>query len=168
MSEIIRTERLVLRAVQLSDAQAMVAAVGDIEVSRWLTHVPHPYGADDAETFITKARTDFPNYAAIQFNGEFAGMISANEGLGYWIGKPFWGQGLVIEAAQAMISHQFEVSEASQLRSGYILGNNRSRRILEILGFANDRIEKATPYSTGVEVDVQKMTLTRARYEATV
>lgn len=166
MTDVINTERLKLRPVRMDDAMAMTVAVGDIDVSRWLTRVPHPYSQDDATSFIGTAQNKFPTYAAIERDDQFIGMISAGNELGYWLSQRFWGQGLVLEAAVAMVAQHFSDPSHTKLASGYILGNNRSRKILEILGFANDRVEKATPLSTGVETDVQKLTLTRARWEA--
>jgi len=166
MTQVITTERLILRPVCLDDAAAMAAAVGDIDVAKWLTRVPHPYGLNDAQDFIGRIKDDFPSYAAIELDGKFAGMISASSELGYWLSKPFWGQGYVLEAAQAMVTQHFSDPSNMQLGSGYILGNNRSRKILEILGFANLKVEKCVPLSTGVETDVQKLMLTRARWEA--
>jgi RimJ/RimL family protein N-acetyltransferase len=166
MTDVIKTERLILRPVRMDDAPAMVAAVDDIEVSQWLTHVPHPYSMHDAEEFIGSVLGDFPSHAAIEYNGKFAGMISAQSELGYWLDKPHWGRGLVLEAAEALVARHFEDPSNMQIASGYILGNNRSRKILEILGFANTRVEKTTPLSTGVETNLQKLTLSRARWEA--
>ena len=166
MTDIIKTERLVLRSVRAEDAQAIAAGVGDLEVSRWLTHPPHPYTLDDAQEFIAKNKDTFPELAVIEMDGEFAGLVSRQDEIGYWLAKEFWGKGVALEAARAMVDDLFSKTKAQEIGSGYLRGNNRSRKILEILGFSNVCVEKVTPCSTGVETVVQKMALSRARWEA--
>ncbi len=166
MSQIIKTERLILRPIRMADAPAVVDGVSDIETSRWLTHVPHPYGLADARDFISANETTFPKVVAIEIDGALVGVSGIGKELGYWLNKSVWGKGIALEAAEALLAHYFATTDADAVRSGYVLGNNRSRKILEILGFSNVEIKRATPLSTGVEIDVQKMSLSRARWEA--
>lgn len=55
--------------------------------------------------------------------------------LGYWLGKPFWGQGLIPEAAREMLRHAFEDIGMSKVWCGYYEGNTRSKRVQEKVGF---------------------------------
>ncbi len=55
--------------------------------------------------------------------------------LGYWIGKPFWGNGYVPEAAREMIRHAFEDLQMSVIWCGYFDGNTKSKRVQEKCGF---------------------------------
>ena len=55
--------------------------------------------------------------------------------LGYWIGKPFWGQGLIPEAAEELLRHAFEELGMRAVWCGYYEGNVKSRRVQEKLGF---------------------------------
>ncbi len=55
--------------------------------------------------------------------------------LGYWLGVPFWGRGLMPEAAREMLRHAFEDLRLARLWCGYYDGNDRSRRVQEKLGF---------------------------------
>lgn len=55
--------------------------------------------------------------------------------LGYWIGKPFWGQGLIPEAAHEMLCHAFEDIGMKKVWCGYYDGNVKSKRVQEKLGF---------------------------------
>ena len=55
--------------------------------------------------------------------------------LGYWIGKPFWGQGLIPEASREMLRHAFLDLGMSRVWCGYYEGNVKSRRVQEKLGF---------------------------------
>ena len=55
--------------------------------------------------------------------------------LGYWIGVPYWGQGLVPEASKEMLRHAFEDLNCVRVWCGYYDGNEKSRRVQEKLGF---------------------------------
>ena len=55
--------------------------------------------------------------------------------LGYWIGKPFWGQGLIPEASRELLRHAFEDLNMNRIWCGYYDGNEKSRRVQQKLGF---------------------------------
>lgn len=55
--------------------------------------------------------------------------------LGYWIGREFWGQGLIPEAAAELIRHGFEELGMRRIWCGYYEGNSKSRRVQDKLGF---------------------------------
>ena len=55
--------------------------------------------------------------------------------LGYWIGKPFWGQGIIPEAAKEMLRHGFEDLGMTRIWVGYYEGNTKSKRVQEKCGF---------------------------------
>ena len=55
--------------------------------------------------------------------------------LGYWIGKPFWGQGLMSEAVKELLRHAFEECAMTKVWCGYYDGNIRSKRVQEKCGF---------------------------------
>ena len=55
--------------------------------------------------------------------------------LGYWLGVPYWGRGIVPEAAREMIRHAFEDLGLMRVWCGYYEGNEKSRRVQEKLGF---------------------------------
>lgn len=59
--------------------------------------------------------------------------------LGYWLGRPFWGKGLMTEAVKEMIRHAFEDCGMRAVWCGYYEGNERSRRVQEKCGFIYER-----------------------------
>ena len=61
--------------------------------------------------------------------------------LGYWIGKPYWGRGLIPEAARALIDHALDDLGCEQLWSAFYKGNAKSARVQEKLGFAPHHVE---------------------------
>ena len=55
--------------------------------------------------------------------------------IGYWIGKPYWGQGLIPEATNELIRHCFEELNIHLIWCGYYEGNEKSKRVQEKCGF---------------------------------
>ena len=55
--------------------------------------------------------------------------------MGYWLGKPFWGQGIMPEAVKEMLRHAFEDCRMQKVWLGYYEGNTKSKRVQEKCGF---------------------------------
>ncbi len=55
--------------------------------------------------------------------------------LGYWLGKPYWGQGIMTEAVKEMLRHAFEDCGMQKVWAGYYEGNDKSKRVQEKCGF---------------------------------
>lgn len=62
--------------------------------------------------------------------------------IGYWIGVPFWGQGLIPEAVRRLQEHVFEDLGYSAMWCGYYDGNEKSKRCQEKCGFVYHHTEK--------------------------
>ena len=163
--EIIRTVRLSLRRLARADAPEVARLIADTDITRWLTSVPWPYALEDAITFTEKVEADATDHFAICRDDAFLGVISTQDQLGYWLAKHAWGQGYMTEAAGAVIARHFR-SDAVSLRSGYVLGNVPSSRILTKLGFRNSEIIEAYVPTLGRAASVQKMVLSRLDWEA--
>ena len=55
--------------------------------------------------------------------------------VGYWIGKPYWGQGLIPEAVNALLQRCFNELALDAVWCGYYDGNIKSKRVCEKCGF---------------------------------
>ena len=55
--------------------------------------------------------------------------------VGYWLGKPFWGQGLMSEAARGLIALSWRTTRFRTIHAAAMPGNFASRRVLEKCGF---------------------------------
>lgn len=131
--EELNTARLALRPVLASDEAAVVAHMNDLNVSGWLARVPHPYTAADFHQFATQIAYPGETYVIEDANG-FAGVLGAGAELGYWLSPRAHGQGYATEAAQAVLAAQFS-QDVRTVISGYFVGNTRSARVLQKLGF---------------------------------
>ena len=109
------TKRLQLRSLVLSDAAQVEALAGDYEIAKTTLNIPHPYPEGGAITWITSILED-PNEGktrrtfAITLDNMLIGTISLliaevhnRAELAYWLGKEYWSQGYMTEAAQLMI-----------------------------------------------------------------
>lgn len=159
----IRTDRLVLRPPETTDADRIATLVGDWDVARWLTHVPHPYDLSDARTFI--AGPGQKGVYMIVAEDGLVGCVSHRAELGYWLGRAFWGRGYASEAARALVARHFERCD-DNVASGYHLGNARSAAVLSKLGFEDAHVDPAVPTARGDTVAIQRVRLTRAAWRS--
>ena len=83
---------------------------------------------------------------------------------GYWLGKPFWGQGYATEAAGRLVAHAFEDLGADCLSACWYCDNPASGRVLEKLGFRPSGQEKRACLARGCWALGNLVTLDRATY----
>ena len=133
-----------LRPVALTDASRIAELIGDWEVVRWLSGPPYPYATEDAEEFLGTVTASDPSgpehTAAIEIDGQLAGVVgidrrSRGYNIGYWLGRPYWGRGVMSRAAAALTRDFFANSTENHLMSGYFSGNMASWAIQQKLGF---------------------------------
>ncbi len=63
------------------------------------------------------------------------GIPDTEAEVGYWIGVPYWGQGLIPEAVQEILRYAFEKLHLEKVWCGYFDGNIKSKRVQEKCGF---------------------------------
>ena len=143
----IETERLLLRPWQESDAEELYVYASDPAVgppAGWPPHTSVENSREIIKGVLSKQKT----YAVCLKNGKPVGSIGLHLNgstdmtdrddeceLGYWIGKPFWGQGFIPEAARELLRYAFEQLGMRAVWCGYYDGNDKSRRVQEKLGF---------------------------------
>ena len=144
----LKTERLILRRFEESDAEnvfeyAKDPAVGPIagwpphkSVGESLDVIRNVFSA--AECYAVCLKEDGKAIGAIELklNGH-TDMTDRDDEceLGYWLGRPFWGQGIMPEAAREMLRHAFEDLGMQNVWCGYYDGNTKSKRVQEKCGF---------------------------------
>ena len=86
--------------------------------------------------------------------------------IGYWIAEPYWGQGLIPEATQALIAHGFDELGLAVLWCGYFDGNEKSCRAQEKCGFRHHRTEREREWPLIQATKTQHITrLTREEWQ---
>ena len=141
------TPRLILKGIQLADARNYEKHFVDYEVIRHLSSlVPWPYPLGGIEAFLRDVVLPVQGVSRWLWGiflkenpGEVIGCVDLwregrPENRGFWLGREFWGQGLMTEAVQPTVSCAFEVLEFERLVFSNALGNLKSRRIKEKTG----------------------------------
>jgi RimJ/RimL family protein N-acetyltransferase len=141
----IRTDRLILRAPAPGDVPAITSLAGDPAIARMTTRMPHPYAEADARQFLALvARQDGARERTFVIEQEHGGLIGAigfhrpPSGpleLGYWIGRPFWGQGYATEAVTGALHWASVDWGRKAIASGHFADNGPSANVLIKSGF---------------------------------
>lgn len=142
------TERLILRRWEDSDAESLFEYAKDPDVGPIAGWPPHQSIGESRdviknvlngrEAYAVCLKTDGKAIGAIELklNGH-TDMTERDDEceLGYWLGKPFWGRGIIPEAAREMLRHAFEDIGMTKVWCGYYDGNIKSKRVQEKCGF---------------------------------
>jgi RimJ/RimL family protein N-acetyltransferase len=140
----IGTRRLRLRGLRMSDAQRVARFCGDPGVGRNLAMTPLPYLDVAAEGWIMTLAARRPLGRDFVFGVELPGEgligcigahLRGEEGheVGYWFGRPYWGQGFATEALRGFLA---EARTLGRLNAGHFVDNPASGRVLAKNGFA--------------------------------
>lgn len=141
------TDRLILRPWQEADAEDLYTYASDPEVgppAGWPVHTSVENSREIIQNVLSKPET----YAVCLKDGKPIGSVGLHLNgstdmtnrddeceLGYWIGKPFWGQGLIPEASRELLRYAFEELGMRAVWCGYYEGNEKSRKVQTKLGF---------------------------------
>ncbi len=166
------TERLLLRAPQPADAQALVALLNDRRIAENTLRIPHPYTIADARAFINSANAGDGEIVFL-ITRKSVGVIGAcgiarltfaGPELGYWIGVPFWGLGYATEAARALIEYVFDELGHEFLLAGARVSNAASRRVLEKCAFKWSGVALGRIRALSVSVPIDRYCLERSHW----
>lgn len=144
MTLTLQTPRLTLRMPVASDAERIAYLLNNFAVAGNLARVPYPYFLADAKAWLRTRRDDLPpaeiNFAIDLGDHGMIGMVGYHKQhgrpvLGYYLGQPYWGRGLMTEAAQAAIDWFFGVTQEPQIISGVFSFNKASLKVQYKLGF---------------------------------
>lgn len=143
------TERLLLRPYQKEDAPAVNKLISDKELSRTTLHIPYPNPGGLAEHWISSATEKMKRGSSFSFaiilkdTTELIGCVTLNIALNhkrgelaYWIGKPFWDNGYVTEAATRIIKYGFDDLKLNRIWAGVMTKNYPSIEVMKKLGFS--------------------------------
>ena len=144
LEPVITTQRLRLRKPRRSDAAQLAIHANDFDVARMTTGMPYPYGVEHAEGFLEKAsEADPAREAVFVVDHEAHGPVGVlgfdvKDGdieLGYWFGRPHWGQGYATEAAKGALIWAHQAWGRRFMRAGHFADNPASGQVLCNAGF---------------------------------
>lgn len=153
-----------LRPPRPGDAASLARHANDREI--WLNlrdRFPHPYAVSDAEAYIARVGAQDPVTAfAIEVDGEAAGGITLMPGhdiervsaeVGYWLGRAFWGRGIVTDALRATTDHAFAHLGLHRVFAVPFVRNAASRRVLEKAGYVREGTMRRSAIKDGELLD---------------
>lgn len=106
---------------------------------------PYPYTEKDARAWIRQATGQTPETSfAIALPEEAIGGVGIHlqedvfrrtAEIGYWLGEPFWGRGIVTRAVKTFGEYAFMNFDLARLQAGVFAWNPASARVLEKAGY---------------------------------
>lgn len=171
----LETQRLILRQPTLNDAPAIQTYVSDWEVAKTTLNVPHPYPADGAREWLRQQfespQPDHYHFVICLKDARLIGSINVvitprhrRAEIGYWIGRPFWGQGYASEAARQIVEFCFEELDLNRVHANYFAENPASRRVMEKAGMTFEGMLKQHFFRWSKYIDVGICGITREEW----
>lgn len=177
----LETERLILRPWKEDDAESLYKYAKNPEVgpiAGWPVHT----SVENSREIIKSVLAADETYAVCLREDNVAigsiGLITPAQShtkaaddeieIGYWIGVPYWGQGLIPEAVRALQKHAFLDLGCSAIWCGYYDGNEKSKRCQEKCGFKYHHTEENKPCALMGDVRTEHFTyLTKEQWSDT-
>jgi RimJ/RimL family protein N-acetyltransferase len=141
------TERLVLRPFTVDDAPAVEALVSQRDIAATTLTIPHPYPAGGSVAWIEKHADEFERGVGVVFavalreDGRLVGAIGLDLAMehlraeiGYWVGKPYWGNGYATEAARGLLRYAFGDLGLRKVVAHYMTRNPASGAVMKKIG----------------------------------
>lgn len=164
---VIETPRLILRKMAKSDSREMFAYASNPEVTRYLLWEPHisesytykyltylqsAYRTGKFYDWAVTCRSDGMMIGTCGFT-DFNFAANSAE-VGYVINPDFWNKGIAPEALGAVLDFGFHSLGIHRIEARYIIGNDRSRRVMEKVGMKFEGILRDAVCRRGVYASV--------------
>ena len=179
-TQVIETERLILRRFRVEDAQAMYDRwASDPEVTRFLTWPPHA-DADVTRRVIESwmaeyDKTDYYQWAITvkALDDLPIGSISVvshdddvrKAEVGYCIGRAWWRQGIASKALEAVIAFLFGEVGMERVESRHDVNNPNSGRVMEKCGMRKEGVRRQSDWNNQGIVDCCMHAILRDEWE---
>lgn len=175
MNAVLKTAGFLLRPAQAGDAEPIARYLNNFAVAGNLARVPFPYHLSDAKAWLRTRVPTLPveetNFT-IELPGEgLAGHVGFHLGkegpiIGYWLGEPFWGRGIMSAAVAASLDWFFAATAHETIYSGVFHFNQASLRIQHKLGFTETGRSRLLCLARNAEVEHIDTKLTRSVWKA--
>jgi [ribosomal protein S5]-alanine N-acetyltransferase len=146
-------ETIRLTGFQPDDRAALVEHLSDWELYRRTLRIPYPYTPDDADRWLGNlqrmaAENGHDHHWAIRdSSGQLLGGVGLEGApgtrahraeIGYWLGRAFWGQGIMSAVVGAVCRHAFEALSLAKITAHVLPANEASARVLVKNGFEQE------------------------------
>ena len=151
-----KTERLILRPWTEEDAASLYKYAQNPNIGPIAGWPPHTsiensrevirdiLSAPETYAVVLKETNEPIGSVGIMFGDgvHTADMQEGDAEIGYWIGMPYWGQGLIPEAVGCLLLRCFNELNIKRVWCGYYDGNIKSRRVMDKCGFRFHHTER--------------------------
>ena len=162
----IRLKSSVLRFPKEADLDSIVGNGNNPKIARFLRdRFPHPYTMESGRWLIDEANDVEENLVlVIEVEGVAAGVIGFHGNdqndvnrysseIGYWLGEPYWGRGIMTEAVDALTTYGFDALGLKRIYASVYAPNTGSMRVLEKAGYELEGIMRASVFKNGKILD---------------
>ena len=171
----LKTERLILRRLELGDLEDVFEYASDPAVPEFLLWRPHEsIGYTRAYLrFISKLYKKGKMYDwGITLDGKIIGTVgfssislSNNSAeIGYVLNRKFWGQGIACEAVLAVLDFGFKRMDFNRIEALIFPENQRSKRVLLKCGFQCEGIRRSAMLVKGEYRDVEVFSILKKEF----
>lgn len=158
------TKRLLLRPGWVEDAPFVAEAIAHERIACMLARMPWPYRLEHAREWLATPRDEqYPTFLItdrVDIPGRIIGAVGFHESeqadvpeLGFWLVPDRWGDGVMVEAANAALEAGRASLGYDRVVAGHFVDNPRSARVLEKLGFRKTGIAPRDCRARGRRVD---------------
>ncbi len=175
----LETDRLVLRRLEMNDAQDIFDYGRDPEVARHVLWEPYESVSECRgyiRTMQRRYRLGDPASWGVELkaSGRVVGTIGymwyqeehGSAEVGYSLAREQWGRGLMTEALKAVIAHSFETLHLNRLEAQHELTNPASGRVMQKCGMTYEGTLRQRLRNKGRYVDVALYAILRSDYLA--
>jgi len=174
---VIEGKNLILRKIRPYDAKDMYEYSKDPEVSEYLLWRPHE-NLRYTSSYISYLQKQYRNAAFFDFAIELkenskmvgtCGFTKINERdnsveIGYVLSKKYWGRGIACEAVMLIMRYAFINLGINRVEAKYMLGNGRSRRLMERCGMSFEGVARGSVLHNGRYIDIGICSILRDEY----
>jgi RimJ/RimL family protein N-acetyltransferase len=163
-----------IRKWRLTDASDLAVNLSNKKVQDNLRDgLPYPYTVKDAEEYIAAMINSDPDKTfafAIVLDNKVIGSIGVfrcenihnrTAELGYYIGEPYWGKGIMTSAVKQACEYVFAHSDILRIFAEPFSYNIASCRVLEKAGFQFEGLLRKNAFKNGEIVDMKMYALVR-------
>ncbi len=173
----LESERLTLRQIQPSDANALLKLFGNAEVVKFIEMQPIKT-IEQANEWLKWMGGVFSSKDGLRWgitlkDGTFVGSAGLHRWnreihfaeIGCDVAHPYWGNGYGQEAMQAILNFGWNYMNLNRIEASVIKGNIRSVHVMEKLGFKKEGTLRQRILKGGKYFDIHVFGLLRCEYQ---
>ncbi len=140
----------------------------------WLPFVDTTKEVEDTANFVNHVLETGEKQFSIYYKEQFVGLIGYKDTdnlnkkleIGYWLSQYAQGKGIMMQSVNKLVEYAFAEMDMNRVQIKVAVGNYKSRRIPEKLGFQDEGIERDGELLVdGVYTDIVVYSLLKREYK---